>query len=137
MRASNIAGVGLALCVAFALAGCGAQAGDYSERQFASAKELAQTVEQLAGWTCSESDLDDKAHTDDHLYEYGFWSVGCNNGAVTIYASDARRTDLASKPWNQLESGECRIDGGNWSVSGQQYIVETAHKAMQGTLTCA
>jgi hypothetical protein len=119
------------------LSGCGAQPADYSQRQFKSAAELAKTVEQLAGWKCSETDRDDDSHTADSLAKYGFASVPCDNGSVTIIASDAKRAELAANPGNAIKAGYCRLDGGNWQVWGQQYIVQTAQKAMQGKLTCA
>lgn len=119
------------------LAACGAQPGDYSNRQFQSVAELAKTVEEVAGWECVYSDRDNESHTSDSLAKYGAAAAPCSNGAVTIFASDKVRADQDAEPYNALKPGYCQIVGGNWRVWGQQYIVQAAQKAMQGKLTCA
>lgn len=127
----------LAVAAVLLLAGCGAQPADYSQRQFKSTAELARAVEQLAGWNCSETERDDEAHTNESLAKYGWAFVSCSNGSVTIVASDAKRAELAANPGNKLNPGYCQLEGGNWSIWGQQYIVQAAQTAMQGKITCA
>lgn len=121
----------------FLLVGCGAQPADYSQYQFKSTAELGKTVEQLAGWSCTSTYRDDEEHTRESLGRYGFASLPCSNGSVSLIASDAKRAELAANPGNKLTPGNCRLDGGNWSIWGQQYIVEAAQKAMKGRLSCA
>lgn len=117
--------------------GCAAQPTDYTTHQFESTAELGATVEQLAGWSCPSTYRNDEEHTRASLGRYGFASLPCSNGSVTLVASDAKRAELAANTGNELNPGYCRLEGGNWSIWGQQYIVQAAQKAMQGRLTCA
>lgn len=123
--------------LAVVFVGCGSGATDYSQQQFQSAQDLARVVANATGWTCSTSDQQDTTHTAASLSRYGFISVPCSDGSVTIVTSDAKRAELAANPGNAIRSGHCRLDGGNWSVWGSQYAVEAAEKSMGGTLTCA
>lgn len=78
---------------------------------------------------------DDKAQTDASLSEHGFASAPRNRGAIVIYASGEKRTELQANPANALEAGKARLEGGNWAVTGDQYIVEDAQKVLGGKLT--
>lgn len=124
----------LVLFAVLAVAGC-ASVPDYSEYHFKSVNELIAVVER-AGWSCVDSTKDEAATAND-LAQYGYANEACSNGSVTIVSSDAKRAQLDANPGNALRSGECRLDGGNWSVWGQQYLVEDAQKVMQGSLTCS
>ncbi len=123
MRTKTVAAAALAL---IALAGCGHK--DYSQTHFQSTADLAKLID----WTCSSAGSDA-----DNLGKYGFSSIPCDDGSITLFNSDAKRDELESAPQNALKSGWCRIDGGNWSVSGSQYKVEDAEKILGGTKTCA
>ena len=125
----------IAVAAILALSGCGSA--DYSQTQFKSIEELASVVSSVDGWSCSTSRLDDEAHASESIAKNG-WAPGtCEAGALAIYGSDAKRVALAAEPYNALKPGSCRLDGGNWTVWGQQYAVQTAKARMGGTLTCA
>lgn len=111
------------------VAGCSSI--NYAEHHFVSTDELARA----SGWnSCSTSD---ERKTREMIGQYGFLSEPCSGGAVIIWASDAKRQESHAQPWNALEAGECRIDGGNWTVTGTQYAVEDTQKRLGGAKTCA
>lgn len=60
----------------------------------------------------------------------------CEDGAIVIWTSDAKRAQLKTSAGNELQPGHCRIDGGNWTVTGTQYAVEDAQKQLGGKKTC-
>jgi hypothetical protein len=121
--------------VTLLITGCSGGA-DYSKKQFGSVNELATAVSAVEGWSCMTDQLGDETHTREALALYGWASGTCSAGSLAIYGSDAKRSELASNEWNALLPGKCRLDGGNWSVWGQQYAVEAAQKKMSGELTC-
>ena len=117
------------------IAGCSGSA-DYARKQFGSVNELATTVSAVEGWSCMTDQFGDEAHTRESIATDGWASGTCSAGSLAIYGSDAKRLELASSEWNALLPGQCRLDGGNWSVWGQQYAIEAAQKKMSGKLTC-
>lgn len=123
----------LALMV-LSLAACSSKPDTYEQYNFKSAEEFAKVVEE-ADWNCVLAH--DQAQTDDSLSKYGFDSTPCNRGAVVIYASDAKRTELTEAPQNELTAGQALLQGGNWAVVGDQFKVVDAKKILGGTLTLA
>lgn len=115
-----------------ALAGCTSKP-DYPTYHFKSLAELADTLKP-AGWSCSGAR--DEGQTRDSIAKYGWTQASCNDGALALYSSDAKRAELQANPWNALKPGWCRLDGGNWMVSGAQYQVEDAEKIVGGRKQC-
>lgn len=125
MRTRSIAAVAALLT----LTGCAPS--DYSDHRFVSLAELAETVE----WDCAL--LPDEEETKATLDEHGWASAPCAGGSIVVFASDAMRDELWSLPQNALGAGECRVEGGNWSVRSQQFAAEEAHERLGGEITCA
>lgn len=104
---------------------------DYASEHFKSTAQVAK----IAGWQCD--DAEDVQATQTDLRRRGFSSVPCGDGAITLWVSDAKRTELQSMPANALRSGWCEIDGGNWTLAGTQHAVEDAEKQLGGDKKCA
>lgn len=117
------------ILVAPFLAGCSGGA-DYSDRTFESTAELVDVVEDT-GMDCSDDGRDAEA-TRDALDKNGWTQEPCTGGTAALFVSDAKRDEVREK---NLEPGGAWVQGGNWAVIGEQYIVEEAHESMGGELT--
>lgn len=117
-----------AVAAALLLAGCGQS--DYSEHTFKSVEDLIDAT----GWDCSLAD--DETATSESLDKFGFASSPCSNGYATIWESDAKRTEIQNNGKNDLKPGWCRVEGGNWTVGGAQFVAEEAHENLGGSIEC-
>lgn len=120
----------LAVAAIAVLAGAGCSSHDYTSEHFKSTSQVAK----IAKWDCGTDDTEDRTRSD--LEQYGFSSLPCEDGAIVIWTSDAKRAQLETSAGNELQPGHCRIDGGNWTVTGTQYAVEDAQKQLGGKKTC-
>lgn len=120
--------IALALAGLALVASCGGQV-NYAEHNFKSMNEIAD----LIGWACTDGDED---YTKVSIEKYGWAQAPCSNGSLGIWESEAKRREILDAPQNALDAGWCRIEGGNWSVSGSQFQVEEAQKKLNGKLVC-
>lgn len=117
------------------LTGCSSTPSSYADYHFKSLEELAAVLDK-AGWNCGDS-VPDESATNASLGKYEWAQDTCDRGSIAVFASDAKRAEILSHDFNALEPGKARIDGGNWEVQGDQYMVEDAHKVLGGTITLA
>lgn len=124
-RSSKVAMVLGCLAALGSIAGCGQT--NWAEHNFEKTTDIAALID----WECTN---DTKEYSQRQLREDGFAHTPCTEGAINLWVSDAKRDEFRASP---LDAGQCRIDGGNWTVSGTQYKVEDAHKKLGGELACA
>jgi uncharacterized membrane protein len=120
----------LALAALLALSACSGSSG-YADHQFDSTNELRDVLAK-AGMQCSTAH--DLADTQISLAKYGFASLPCDDGAGTVWNSDAARADIQGKSWNALKPGYVLIEGVNWSVMVSTSRVDKINKTLQGTV---
>lgn len=90
------------------------------------AEDLAEALNTIDDYRC-------KNISDDHmLATEGRATVSCATMAGSIYTSDHTRQWLYER--NPLEPGERRLEGPNWFMHGDQYLMEDIQEHLGGTI---
>lgn len=91
-----------------------------------SGADLAKAINTVDDFSCDTDPLEET------LEKYNWVSILCDNSHAAIYATGLQRNIVEKK--NPLEQGEERLEGPNWTFTGQRDDVEAVQAVLGGEI---